>query len=90
MLQEYIASQSDVTFAGMPELGHMCCAYPNFVRSFDPILTRGYDLPTTLPLAPQPPPPPSTVLHRFICDVFWGLGDRSYTIIVHYGYQMKS
>ena len=30
-----------------------------------------------------------TVLHRSICDVFWGLGDRSYTIIIQYGYQMK-
>ena len=30
-----------------------------------------------------------TVLHRLICDVFWGLGDKSYTIIIQYGYQMK-
>ena len=29
------------------------------------------------------------MLHRSICDVFWGLGDRSYTIIIQYGYQMK-
>ena len=33
--------------------------------------------------------PPPTVLHRSICDVFWGLGGRSYTIIIQYGYQMK-
>ena len=32
---------------------------------------------------------PCTVLHRSICDVFWGLGDRSYTIMIQYGYQMK-
>ena len=30
-----------------------------------------------------------TVLHRSICDVFWGLGDRSYTIMIQYDYQMK-
>ena len=30
-----------------------------------------------------------TVLHWSICDVFWGLGGRSYTIIIRYGYQMK-
>ena len=29
------------------------------------------------------------MLHRSICDVFWGLGGRSYTIIIQYGYQMK-
>ena len=32
---------------------------------------------------------PLTVLHRLICNVFWGLGDRSYTIMIQYGYQMK-
>ena len=29
------------------------------------------------------------MLHRLFCDVFWGLGVRSYTIITQYGYQMK-
>ena len=29
------------------------------------------------------------MLHRSICYVFWGLGGRSYTIIIQYGYQMK-
>ena len=32
---------------------------------------------------------PITVLHRSICDVFWGLRGRSYSIIIQYGYQMK-
>ena len=28
------------------------------------------------------PPHPHTVLHRSVCDVFWGLEARSYTIII--------